>query len=71
MGWLKPIAWLTTIYSIHSIQQEKVKIQTINNELLIYLDEIALAYRAMVEGAWTKSGFIYIKRIYNFRNISI
>jgi hypothetical protein len=33
------------------------KIKTINNELLIYLDEIALAYWAMVDGAWTKSGF--------------
>ena len=33
------------------------KIKTINNELLIYLDDIALAYWAMDDGAWTKSGF--------------
>ena len=47
------------------------KIKTINNELLIYLDDIALAYWAMDDGAWTKSGFIYIQKIYIFRNISI
>ena len=42
------------------------KIKTINNELLIYLDEIALAYWAMDEGAWTKSGFIYIQKDLHF-----
>jgi hypothetical protein len=37
------------------------KIKTKNNELLIYLDEIALAYWAIDDGAWTNSGFyIYI-----------
>jgi hypothetical protein len=38
------------------------KIKTINNELLIYLEDIALDYWAMVDGAWTNSGFIYIKK---------
>jgi len=42
------------------------KIKTINNELLIYLDDIALAYRAMNNGAWTKSGFIYIQKDLHF-----
>jgi hypothetical protein len=43
-------------------QKTKNKIKTINNELLIYLDDIALTHWALVDGAWTKSGFIYIQK---------
>ena len=33
------------------------KIKTINNELLIYLYDIALTSWTMIDGAWTKIGF--------------
>ena len=42
------------------------KIKTINNELLIYLDDIALAYWTMVDGALIKNGFIYIQKDLHF-----
>jgi hypothetical protein len=42
------------------------KIKTINNELLIYLDDIALASWAMDDGAWTSSGINYIQKELHF-----
>jgi hypothetical protein len=49
-----------------TIKGTKIKIIRINNELLIYLNDFALAYWTMVEGAWTKSGFIYRQKELHF-----
>ena len=57
---------LLILYPLYYTTRNGTKIKTINNELLIYLDEIALAYLAMVDGAWTKSGFIYIQKDLHF-----
>jgi LAGLIDADG DNA endonuclease family len=57
---------LLILFHLFYTTRNRKKIKTINNELLIYLDEIALAYRAMDDGAWTKSGFIYIQKDLQF-----
>lgn len=45
------------LYNLFYTVTNRKAVKTINYDLLPYLDEIALAYWAMVDGAWTKSGF--------------
>nr|QCI56427.1 hypothetical protein [Hypsizygus marmoreus]QKJ80206.1 hypothetical protein [Hypsizygus marmoreus] len=48
---------MLTLYDMFYTVTNKKAVKTINYGLLSYLDDIALAYWAMDDGAWTKSGF--------------
>lgn len=50
---------MLTLYDLFYPLVEEIRIKAITINLLTYLDEIALAYWTMDDGAWTRSEFYF------------
>jgi len=60
---------LTLFNLFYEVRNGKV-VKRINYDLLSYLDEIALAYWSMDDGAWCKSGFYLHTKGFTFLEVS-
>ena len=60
---------MLTLYDLFYPLVEGVRVKAITINLLTYLDEIALAYWAMDDGAWTRSGFYFHTKGFTFSDV--